>query len=87
MHDRQTHYARLMVENGCTIEDVCATLGMRLHEAIYAVAPALKANPDEQKRVRRMAASMKLPGASIHTVHSREGSVDVPTATLRRNAA
>lgn len=76
-HERQTHFARVMIEGGCTIEDVCATLGMRLHEAIYAVAPSLKANPDEQKRVRKMAASMKLPGAGIPAIHSREGSVDV----------
>ena len=85
-YERRTHHARIMIEGGCSIEDVCVTLGMGLHEAIYAVAPSLKANPEEQKRIRRMAASMKLSGV-VPLIHSREGSVDVPTATLRRNAA
>ena len=85
MTDRKTHFARIMIECGCSIEDVCATLGMRLHDAIYAVAPALKANPDEQKRVRRMAASMKLP---VPVIHRHERFVDVlPTATQRRKVA
>lgn len=57
----QIHHARIMVEGGCTIEDVCVTLGLALRETIYAVAPALKANPQELKRVRGLLLGMRLP--------------------------
>lgn len=85
-YERRTHHARIMIEGGCSIEDVCVTLGMGLHEAIYAVAPSLKANPEEQKRIRRMAASMKLSGVAL-LIHSRERSVDVHATQRRKEVA
>lgn len=78
------HHARIMIEGGCTIEDVCVTLGMTFNEALHAVAPSLKANPEELKRVRRLVTGMRLPfpdamrtRPAIHIIHSHERSVDV----------
>jgi hypothetical protein len=61
----QAHHARIMIECGCTIEDVCVSLGMTLNEAIHAAAPALKANPVERDRVQRVVRSIRLPHSRI----------------------
>ncbi len=82
MTPQQVHHARIMIECGCTIEDVAVTLGLKLYEAIYGVASSLKANPQEQARVRKIAAAMRLPAPAIHKEHR---SVDV--RTIKRRAA
>ena len=76
MTRQQSHYARIMIEGGCSIEDVAVTFGVRLHEAIYAVAPSLAANPREQKRVQRILRSMKL-APPIPAIHRRAGRQDL----------
>jgi hypothetical protein len=84
----QIHHARIMVECGCSIEDVAVTLRVRLHEAIYAVAPSLKANAKEAKRVRTMLQNMKLPPA-IPVIHRRTEPLHIVNldADDARNAA
>lgn len=72
----QIHHARIMVECGCTIEDVSVTLGMRLYDTIYVVAPSLKANPEEQKRVRRIVAASRLPPPDIPVIHRGRGDAE-----------
>jgi hypothetical protein len=65
MTETQAQHARIMIECGCTIEDVCVSLGMTLNEAIHAVAPSLKANPIERDRVQRVVRSIRLPHSRI----------------------
>lgn len=60
MTPRQIHHAQIMIECGCAIEDVAVTMRVRLHDAIYAVAPSLKANPVERERVKKMLRAMRL---------------------------
>jgi len=55
------HHARIMIEGGCTIEDVCVTLGLKFTDAVYAVAGSLKANPEENRKVRKILTGMKMP--------------------------
>lgn len=74
-----------MVECGCTVEDAAVTLGLRFTDAVYAVAPALKANPDELKRIRRLVAGMKIPTPFFPAIHKEHRSVDV--RTIKRRAA
>lgn len=76
MTPQQIHHARIMIEGGCSIEDVTVTLGIRLIEAMYAVAPSIKTNPKEQKRVRRILHGMKMPPAIFHVVHRGRGGVE-----------
>ena len=78
MNDKQVHHARIMMECGCTLEDIAVTLGLKLHDAIYAVAPSLKANPEEQKRVRRIAAAMKIrpPAKEAPVIHRGRGDAE-----------
>lgn len=65
MTETQAHHARIMIEGGCSIEDVAVTLGLTLREAIHAAAPALKANPIEQARVQRVVKHLRLPQLRI----------------------
>lgn len=81
----KVHHARIMVECGCAVEDVAVTLGLRFTEALYAVAPALKANAEELKRVRRIVAGMKIPPPAFPAIHDPDRSVDV--RTIKRRAA
>lgn len=57
----KVHHARIMIEGGCTIEDVCVTLGLKFTDAMYAVAGSLKANPEENRKVRKILTGMKMP--------------------------
>lgn len=77
MNDQKIHHARIMIECGCALEDVAVTLGMKLDDAIYAVAPSLHANPTEQKRVRQIAAGRKINAAPIPVIHRAEDSGDI----------
>ena len=81
----QIHHARIMIECGCSVEDVAVTLGLRFTDAVYAVAPALKANPAELKRIRRLVAGMKIPTPVFPAIHDPDRSVDV--RTIKRRAA
>lgn len=54
MTPTQLHHARIMIECGCTIEDVTVSLRLSIPQAILAVAPSLHANSREQARVRKM---------------------------------
>jgi len=69
---QQRHHARIMIECGCSIEDVCVSLRLGLIEAIYAVAPALDHNPALRKRVRYMLGERGLPVPEIPVIHRRE---------------
>lgn len=77
MTPEKTHHARIMVEYGCTIEDVAVTLRVRLHDAVYAVAPSLKANPSERKKVQKMLLSMKMEAPVIPAAQRGRGLVDL----------
>lgn len=77
MTPRQIHHAQIMIECGCTIEDVAVTMRVRLHDAIYAVAPALKANPAERKRVQKILKSLRLEPPVIPVVHKGRGALDL----------
>lgn len=57
--DERERYARIMIEGGCSVEDVAMTLGMTFKAALYAVAPALKCNDRARRRARQFLASMK----------------------------
>ncbi len=81
----QAHHARIMVECGCSVEDVAITFGLRFTEAVYAVAPALKSNPDELKRIRRVVTGMKISPPAFPAIHDPDRSVDV--RTIKRRAA
>lgn len=89
MTPQQVHYARIMIEGGCSIEDVAVTFGLRFLEAIHTVAPSLKANPAEQERVRRILQRMRLPPLprDIPTIHIRRRSSDVPSTTSLKGRA
>lgn len=50
----EERYARLMVECGCCIEEVAIVFGWSIADTVHTIAPALKANPVEAKRVRRL---------------------------------
>jgi len=83
MDDRQTHFARIMVECGCTIEDVSVTLGMKLDDTIYAVAQSLKANPAELKRVRNIIAGRKLHIPAMHSGERSSVVLDIAAPMAR----
>lgn len=82
MTPRQIHYAQIMIECGCSIEDVAVTMRVKLHDAIYAVAPALKANPAERKRVQKMVKSYRLDPSVIPAVHKGRAVVDLIESAL-----
>lgn len=69
MTPTQRHHARIMIECGCSIEDVCVSLHIGLVDAIYAVAPALDHNPALRKRVRYMLSERGLPQPNIPVIH------------------
>ena len=77
MTPRQIHHAQIMIECGCSIEDVAVTMRVRLHDAIYAVAPALKSNPAERKRVQKIAKSLRLEPPVIPVLHRGHFGVDL----------
>lgn len=81
------HHARIMCEGGCQIEDIAATLGILLHEAILAISPSLKSNFRERKRVQKIVSKYRL---ATHVIHKRNRAVDgvdeTPPATFRRAA-
>lgn len=81
------HHARIMCEGGCQIEDIAVTLGMLLHEVILGIAPSLKSNPQERKRVRKIVTKHRL---GTHVIHKRNRAVDavygLSPATQRRAA-
>lgn len=52
MTPQQTQHARIMVEGGCTLEDVAITFNTGLHDVARAVAPSLKANAEARARAR-----------------------------------
>lgn len=89
MTPQQVHHARIMIECGCSIEDVAATLGLRLTDAIYAVAPSLKANPTEQRRVQRILRSLRIPppARDIPTIPIRTRSSDGPSTASQKGRA
>jgi len=58
--ETRAHHARIMIEGGCSIEDVAVTFGFRLSAAINAISPALKVNRREQQRVQRILCRLQL---------------------------
>lgn len=88
MTRQQRHHARIMIECGCSIEDVAVTMGAKLADTIYAIAESLHANPTEQKRVQKMLRSMKL-SPPIPVIHTRAIGDDAIQTRLdpMRNAA
>ena len=89
MTPTKRHHARIMIECGCSIEDVCVSLGLGLIDAIYAVAPALDHNPDLRKRVRYMLGERGLPQPNIPVIHKGRQHVDsgnVVQMTRRKSA-
>lgn len=81
MTPAQIHHARIMIEGGCSIEDAAATLGLRLHDAIYAVAPSLKANPKQQKRVQKLLLGTRLSRPILSADHRCNGTWAVVSFT------
>ena len=69
MDTPEERYARIMIECGCCIEDVALAFGWTLADAIHTVAPALKANPQEAKRVRRLLSGLRLNAKDTHVIH------------------
>jgi hypothetical protein len=43
-----------MIEGGCCVEEVALLFGWTIADTIHTIAPALKANPEAAKRVRRI---------------------------------
>lgn len=81
------HHARIMCEGGCQVEDIAVTLGMLLHEVILAIAPSLKSNPQERKRVRKIVTKHRL---GTHVIHKRNRVVDAVyglSPAMQRRAA
>ena len=85
MTPQQIHHACIMIECGCSIEDVAVTMRVQLHDAIYAVAPALKSNPEERRRVNKMLTRAKLPVPVIPTLH-RQSRVAAPRLDVVKSA-
>ena len=76
----EERHARIMIECGCCIEDVALTFGWDLADAIHTISPALKANPQEAKRVRRLLSGYRLNAKVTHVIHT-------PTAQAKPSAA
>lgn len=84
-HD-QERFARIMIEGGCRIEEVALLFGWTIADTLQTIAPALKANPEEAKRVRRIigqitkktsatpfihrATGQQKPGAKVYSLHT-----------------
>ena len=72
----QTHHARIMIECGCSVQDVAITFRISIGEALYVVAPALKNNKEAAKFAARHYASRKSI-AAIPVIHKGRPLVDI----------
>ena len=88
MTRQQAHHARIMVECGCSVQDVAITFRISIGEALYVVAPALKNNREAAKFAARHYASRKSI-ADIPMIHKGRAVVDIvvsPSHDKRRVA-
>ena len=83
----RNHYARIMCEGGCSVEDIAVTLGMLLHEAVLAIAPSLKCNHKERRRVAHLAVKLRLNTPAIHKRNSMRVAVGEWSPETQRRAA
>lgn len=82
----EERHARIMIEGGCRIEEVALSFGWTIADTLQTVAPALKANLEEAKRVRRIIGQLtkkpsatpvihrgtdqQKPGAQVYSLHA-----------------
>lgn len=72
---RDIHHANIMVECGCSVEDVAVTFRVTIDAALYFVAPALKNNKAAMKFARQHYSATK-QRAKIPTTNRGLVSVD-----------
>jgi hypothetical protein len=85
---QQHKHARIMIECGCSVEDVAITFRWAIPHALYVVAPALKSNEAAARYARRHYGCAKRV-AKMPALHSRLRLVDSVTAEAsnKRKAA
>ena len=69
MTPEDERHARIMVEGGCSLEEVALVFGWTLDDTLLTVAPALKVNPGAATTARKLLKNIRRRVSAIPVIH------------------